>query len=300
MKKIYLLVMAIAAANYCIAADIITSFTHFDLTQERMNATYYDSQNEKITFSTNQPSQESFYFLNDVDNPLVCANEPAPSTPPVNGRYTKIGLKGINTSTSPENSPYFIIGLEQESAIKEIKLMGFGGGANPNSGSEILYAFSKTGTNEADFFLPDSEDPFDETGHMYLKNQTCNYDDAKITIPEGTRYIKCIVTYQYFQWSISLSTPTLIQAIRFFAEEKVPTAIDHEQKQEMEIKMEGGKIVSNQPADISIYNAAGNMIKTSKHTKETHLENIPDGLYIIRAVSIESGHVYVKKISLVK
>lgn len=295
MKKFYFTLTALfftsVSFTNLFAADIVTSLTLFDLTQERMNNTYTDSEGNTIKFSTHQPDATSFRYLSDLDNPLECAGEAVPSQSPINALYTKIVLKG-STGSGLALSPSFLIELGDNSTVTEIKLMGVGGAAT--GGAELMYALSTTGSDYGDFYVPDYP--------LYFTNNKCNYNDGQntdIQVPSGTKYILGIATDADLDgMQMSVTSPFVIHAFRFLAEKNTPVGIEDQEndKENKLITQIDNEILLSSPSDVLVYHITGKQIENARNIESLDLNKFSKGIYIIKAQSVDKTRSEVRKV----
>lgn len=295
MKKFYFTLTALfftsVSFTNLFAADIVTSLTLFDLTQERMNNTYTDSEGNTIKFSTNEPDATSFRYLSDLNNPLECAGEAVPSQSPINALYTKIVLKG-STGSSVALSPSFLIELGDNSTVTEIKLMGVGGAAT--GGAELIYAYSSTGSDYSDF---DS----DEQWPLEFRNNQCNYDKGDLTnivVPAGTKYIIGVSTQSFVGNNIAVSSPFVIHAFRFLAEKNTSVGIEDQEndKENKLITQIDNEIRLSSPSNVLVYHITGKQIENARNIESLDLNKFPKGIYIIKAQSVDKTRSEVRKV----
>jgi len=298
MRKLFtlLLLQSVLILNIQ-SADLVRVLSFYDLTSARMNKSHTDNQGNSITVSTNEPS-ENMFFYRTIDNPLSCIGE-TPAVAATGSEYATVVLKG-EEGVAPENSPYILIELSSQSKVKEIRLIGRGGSTNPSNGGELLYGYSNTTSSDADFYLTfDGTNPVE--GWMFFYNTACNvYGDltTSIAVPQGARYIKIIATKQFLiNNSSSLSTSTMLYALDFYAED-VPTGISDNTSDTFEISQENNTVRFTEPCNLNVYNLSGSLVLSKKSTRELSFGEGCQGVYLIKAVSVKTGKSYMKKIIL--
>lgn len=302
MKKIYLafILGAYTFTSYAQQSEeLVSSLTIYDLTKEKMNNTYSDSQTNTIKIKTNEPTigNGKFTYFSDIENPLECAGETTEGLEdPTNSMYTRFILKGAG-NTKPNRSPYFILDFDTPTTgIKEIQLMGKAAGSNEKGYEELLYAFSTVSNPSLnDFeFLPDEYKPL-----KFIVGQ-CNYDNLRIKLPEGTVSVIFISTDNFGGWYVdpAHSYPAEFHAIRFFSKKNNPTGVNGDTVEQYYSWQKGSTIFFNQKSNVHIYNMSGQLIEKGSDCTSLNIDNQNKGVYIIKAVSTDTGKSIARKINI--
>ena len=89
--------------------------------------------------------------------------------------------------------------------------------------------------------------------------------------------------YAYFQ-SVT-ADPIYIHGIRVTTPTNSTLAVRDvtAKQQQTRIFLEGERVVLNEPADISVYNASGLLMDAATHTDRMDLSSLPGGIYIVKA-----------------
>jgi len=285
------------------SSEIVESLTLYDLTHDKMNASYTDSQGNTISVRTNEPSSGitygRFVYYADLDNPLSCSGEStAGLDQPVNAEgYSRFLLMGKGNATVAR-SPYFILDFgSSATGIREIQIMGTAAGAVENDYEELLYAFSPV-TNPA---IKDFEDLPDDYSPLIFKVGQCNYDNLRIKLPEGTASVIFISTdgpVGGWETGSVYSNPAEFHAIRLFSQKKNTTAIPENETDAFLLTQKGRMIESSELANIEVYDLTGRKVAHINNATRIDLQLQAKGIYLIKAESVNGGKTAQMKISL--
>lgn len=217
MRKKYsflvlILLMVSISSAYSQAKKV--SFTLHDLTNERLNESYADSEGNSIAFSTHSPG----IILVDGElvhtrsllqlNPLECWGEN--SVP--SGRYTWAKFT-LGTLFETTKAPYILIDLgEETNSVVGFEMAAKGSGVLSSVISSIGISFSATLDLRQNYGLGLS---------LSVGGGACsNSANSYISIPTGTRYIRISSDPLLAGLNLNLSAllnPLEIYAFRFYA-----------------------------------------------------------------------------------
>lgn len=292
MKKIYTCVFFTALSVTLFAQDEVLSLSLYNLTKERVNTTHLDNQNNSIKIETLEPTnskgEETLVYAKTAANPLECALE-TPSL--VLDEYTYIYLEG-NISYTSAKSPGMVITLPADDKITAIEVLGFGSNAaSQSTTATVAIGFSADGTTyEVD---EDMFNPF-----IRLKQTDCapaSYN--KRDVLPGTKYIKLLHTSDYLGIDeINMESKPQIHAIRFYAKD-MGTSISGGTDRKLEIRLYGRNLQLSQTADVTIYDITGKAVAQYRDIKDTYLDFLTGGLYVIMAVD-KNGNKAIQKVAV--
>lgn len=237
-------------------------------------------------------------------------------------KYLKVADDVTSSPTNKKNSSYILIENTGNVAITKVEFIGFGSGSPTTS--KCICGVSIDNSNFSLYKDEDSDFPLAKAMLFNYNDLVTSCTDANsgitaIDIPDTAYDIDGNIftnfrdkaKYIRLNWGLASnegfaglitekgSTP-LIYGIKIYTED-ISTNIDNDNtsQDDIEITLSEKQIKSNHIIDLNIYNTAGNLIKIYNNVQNIDLSNYPKGLYILKAISTNNGHVFVKKISLV-
>lgn len=218
MKKKYsfvMLLMLIAAITLANAQAKKVSYTFYDLTSARLNATYTDSESNSIKFSTNEPSPlllgGSLVYTRELFNPLECWGGTTP-----NAQYSWARFTAAIDLLNLANTPYILIDLVSPTN----SVIGFEIGAKGSALGSSLVTVAFSGTTN------DKRDNYSGGIGLSVGANLClssaSISSSYVSIPKGTRYIRVSADPLIGGLNINLSAllnPLQIYSFRFYVED---------------------------------------------------------------------------------
>lgn len=287
MKKIYTILSLFAVGSFFFnsvsGVEVpVVSYTLYDLTHEQLNKVHTDSEGNQMTFSTNEPaiqaSNGEFRYLMDIDNPLIGFNE-TPSEPPLEGAafYTKAILQGKSAVNIVARAPYIDIALAEDHTLTEIQISGYGSSVNEQSYSDLVCAFSTSGANTNDFNT-------DGTDMFYISGT--KFENPRLPIPEGTKYIRLISHKNFGGWGVSeFDSPIHLYAMRFYVM-KNGSGVEETVNSSYDMQQSGSVLSFAEISTVSVYSISGASMFRVSGTNQVDLSHLLGGVYIVKASSM--------------
>lgn len=229
--------------------------------------------------------------------------------------------KGYGFGTRNENINAYAYVQIQNTGSNDITKISFGGLTSQTFDCNIPYGFSDTG-EDADFqstgasynnfsahvtgyfanpitYFPKSS--FGASCGSEVSGQSSVDLTAFTTFASVPKYIRLGWTKSLGAWGSSASanadlTPNIIR-IRIYTDGSVNTGISSIDETRFDIAVSGREITLSEPGTVEVYSVSGYLTQRKINTQRLFLDNLPNGLYVIKAAA-ESGKTAVAKVAL--
>lgn len=294
MKQLYAFVLASLFVGNVVAGegDIVRSLTMYNLTTEKLNESYTDSQNNQIIFTTHEPTntvsgsewKTMIYSESSALAPLECIGETISETAP----YDVVTLRG-RSNFSVAQSPYILIELPAKHNIVDVEVLGRAAGGAAGAKAQLICAFSTSGTKDSDFGV----DPSNWDPDLSYTQDACP-ERSKQALLDGTKYIKLISNKSYAGVAIGFDANPMIFAINLYAKD-TGTGIGEEDATALDIQLYGRNLQLNELADVVIYDITGKLVAQYANVEDAYLDSLNGGVYVVKATN-KNGQIATQKV----